>query len=97
MSNPMHGTNEWLDLVREEIINPDRPLIDPHHHLWHASMGGDYLVDNLRKDTRSGHKVVKNVNVANYSCPDLCFSDDRRFSVDFSPRKPCHLLRLQEE
>jgi hypothetical protein len=28
-------TNEdWLGLVREEIIEPDLPIIDPHHHLW---------------------------------------------------------------
>ena len=63
MSNPIPGTNEWLDLVREEIVDPDRPIIDPHHHLWHNSLGGAYLVDNLWQDTGSGHNVVKTVFV----------------------------------
>jgi L-fuconolactonase len=59
VNNPIPGTNEWLDLVTEEIVDPDRPIIDPHHHLWHSTMGGDYLVDNLWQDTGSGHNVVK--------------------------------------
>ena len=24
---------EWLDPSREEIIEPDLPIVDPHHHL----------------------------------------------------------------
>ena len=24
---------EWLDRRREEIIEPDLPIVDPHHHL----------------------------------------------------------------
>ena len=28
------GTSEWLDQVTEPIIEPDLPIIDPHHHLW---------------------------------------------------------------
>ena len=24
----------WLSLVQEEIVDPARPIIDPHHHLW---------------------------------------------------------------
>ena len=27
---------EWLDQVKEEIIDPDFPIIDPHQHLWPA-------------------------------------------------------------
>ena len=26
---------DWLDRVREDIIEPDLPIVDPHHHLWH--------------------------------------------------------------
>jgi len=26
----------WLDQVQEEIIDPHRSIIDPHHHLWHG-------------------------------------------------------------
>jgi hypothetical protein len=25
---------DWLALRREEVIDPERPIVDPHHHLW---------------------------------------------------------------
>ena len=25
---------DWLAATREEALEPDRPIIDPHHHLW---------------------------------------------------------------
>ena len=25
---------EWLSQIKEEIIEPEIPIIDPHHHLW---------------------------------------------------------------
>ena len=25
----------WLDLGQEDALEPDLPIIDPHHHLWH--------------------------------------------------------------
>jgi predicted TIM-barrel fold metal-dependent hydrolase len=24
----------WLAQYREEIIEPELPIVDPHHHLW---------------------------------------------------------------
>ena len=24
----------WLNQISEEILEPDLPIIDPHHHLW---------------------------------------------------------------
>jgi L-fuconolactonase len=59
-------TQEWLDLVIEEIVDPERPIIDPHHHLWTATDGrrlgfGDYLLKQLWDDTGSGHNIVKTV------------------------------------
>ena len=27
------GTDAWHNLVQEEILDPDRPIVDPHHHL----------------------------------------------------------------
>ncbi len=61
MINP--GTAEWLSLVKEEIIDKQRPIIDPHHHLWKQPAGSDYLLENLWEDTGSGHNVVKTVFV----------------------------------
>jgi predicted TIM-barrel fold metal-dependent hydrolase len=57
------GTNEdWLGLVHEEALEPARPIIDPHHHLWERP-GFTYSLDELLADTRSGHNVVATVFV----------------------------------
>ena len=50
-------TEQWLNQVVEDIIEPERPICDPHHHLWHRS-GSRYLLDELMADTDSGHNVV---------------------------------------
>src|SRR5213079_2010471 len=33
---PRPGSPEWHALVVEEIVDPDRRIVDPHHHLWPA-------------------------------------------------------------
>ncbi|MBT70846.1 MAG: amidohydrolase [Gammaproteobacteria bacterium] len=55
------GSNEWLAQVREEIIDPERPIIDPHHHLWMKRFNRNYLLPELWSDTGSGHNVLKTV------------------------------------
>src|SRR5262245_25069787 len=53
---------EWLAQVNEEILEPERPICDPHHHLWdHPERR--YLLDELLADTGSGHRVVYTVFV----------------------------------
>jgi L-fuconolactonase len=67
--NPIPGTEAWLAQVVEEIIEPERPIIDPHHHLWFG--GGrfpEYLLADLWGDTQSGHKIEKTVFVECGSC-----------------------------
>ena len=54
---------EWYGLVVEPVIDPERPIVDPHHHLWRRP-GMDYLLEELREDTESGHNVEKTVFVA---------------------------------
>ena len=52
----------WLAQVAEPIIEPERPICDPHHHLWdHPDRR--YLLDELLEDTRSGHNIVSTVFV----------------------------------
>lgn len=58
----------WLDQVQEKIIDPERRIIDPHHHLWdNPSIGklpaGRYLLDELLADIGAGHNVVATVFV----------------------------------
>ena len=50
----------WLDQVREDILEPELPICDPHHHLW-DSPRSRYLLDELLADVRSGHNVVSTV------------------------------------
>lgn len=49
----------------EPIIDPEREIVDPHHHLWRNDDhgAGDYLLGNLHGDTGSGHRVVQTVFV----------------------------------
>ena len=61
MADPQPGTSEWRALVQEPIIDPDRVIVDPHHHLWHFAFGSRYLLDALWADTSSGHNVTKTV------------------------------------
>ncbi len=57
----IHETHDWLESVKEEILDPERPIIDPHHHLWRARGGGDYLLPELWADTGAGHNIRKTV------------------------------------
>ena len=55
------GTKAWYAQVKEDILEPDRPIIDPHHHLWTGGGRSDYLLEDLWNDTGSGHKILKTV------------------------------------
>jgi predicted TIM-barrel fold metal-dependent hydrolase len=58
----MIGRPEWLARVTEEVIDPERPICDPHHHLWDR-LEDRYLLDDLLADTGSGHNVLSTVFV----------------------------------
>ena len=62
MTTATPGSPAWLDLAREAAIDPERAIIDPHHHLW-PSVGGrpHYLLADLWADTGAGHNIVKTV------------------------------------
>ncbi len=57
------GTQPWLDQVVEPIVDPDRKIVDPHHHLWPVGGALPYGVDELVADTTSGHDVIGTVFV----------------------------------
>ena len=46
----------WLAQYHEEIIEPDLPIVDPHHHLW-SHPGNVYLFPELLADLSSGHNI----------------------------------------
>jgi predicted TIM-barrel fold metal-dependent hydrolase len=57
------GTQAWFDQVVEDAIEPERRIIDPHHHLWHRPGFGTYMLEDLWADTGSGHRVEKTMFV----------------------------------
>ncbi|WP_431285226.1 amidohydrolase family protein [Humitalea sp. 24SJ18S-53] len=52
----------WLAQVQEAAIDPALPIIDPHHHLWDRN-AERYLLDDLLRDTGSGHDIRATVFV----------------------------------
>src|SRR6202167_3592879 len=53
---------DWLALRREEVLDPARPIVDPHHHLWDRG-GQRYLIEEISSDIASGHNVIATVYV----------------------------------
>jgi predicted TIM-barrel fold metal-dependent hydrolase len=54
--------DEWLAQVVEPVLDPDRVIVDPHHHFWDDRPGtASYMLDDLLADTSSGHRVAKTV------------------------------------
>jgi predicted TIM-barrel fold metal-dependent hydrolase len=54
------NNTEWLHKLREDVIDPAREIVDPHHHLWpkpHLS----YDLEELWSDTDDGHNVTATV------------------------------------
>jgi L-fuconolactonase len=51
---------EWLGKLTEDILEPELPIVDPHHHLWDHP-GSRYLLDELLADVDSGHNIVATV------------------------------------
>lgn len=52
---------DWLESYREDIIEPDLPIIDPHHHF--SEHWGGYFGKNLLEDLSSGHDVKATVYI----------------------------------
>jgi len=50
----------WLGDDHEQVLEPDLPIIDTHHHLWRREQG-EYLRDELFADLGSGHAVKATV------------------------------------
>ena len=57
----MSKSDDWLAQVNEEVLEPELPIVDPHHHLWTYDPPGAYLIEDLWADTGSGHCVEQTV------------------------------------
>lgn len=71
----MYGDDDWLAQVREDVIDPDREIVDPHHHLWNGPRIL-YDVEEFRADACDGHNVAQTVFVD-------CHSNYRSDGLDY--------------
>jgi L-fuconolactonase len=52
----------WLaKRPREAALEPELPIIDPHHHFWDTPQRGRYLLPELLADISGGHNIVATV------------------------------------
>lgn len=58
----LQGRDDWHALNEEEVVDPDREIVDPHHHLWERP-DHEYTLPAFHADTGSGHNVVETVFV----------------------------------
>ena len=56
------GREDWRALHKEPVIDPERPIIDPHHHMWDRN-GNRYLIHEFLADARTGHNIRASVFV----------------------------------
>ncbi len=52
----------WLSQRNEPVMEPELPIVDPHHHLWDRPTWR-YMLSDLLADLNAGHKVVATVFV----------------------------------
>jgi predicted TIM-barrel fold metal-dependent hydrolase len=62
MSSPNYlpVREEWLQRLQEEVLEPDLPIVDAHHHFYDRP-GWQYLLDDYLADASSGHAVRASV------------------------------------
>ena len=58
--------DEWLALTKEDAIDPELSICDPHHHFWDWP-DGRYLVEDFFQDINGGHNIVQTVFVESES------------------------------
>jgi L-fuconolactonase len=62
LGNVFPPNAEWLAKWREDALEPDLPIVDPHHHLWERPEHR-YLLQDLLDDIGGGHNVIATVFV----------------------------------
>ncbi|MEZ5375893.1 MAG: amidohydrolase family protein [Acidimicrobiales bacterium] len=58
---PPPGSPEWFALAVEDVVDTDRAIVDPHHHLWPPDGSLPYSLDDLHADTGDGHHIEATV------------------------------------
>src|SRR5215471_1878838 len=63
--------DDWLARRTEAILEPELPIVDPHHHLWERP-GWNYMLDDLLADTNSGHNIAAMGASGGYGKTKVC-------------------------
>ncbi len=58
----IYERHDWIAQRVETAIDPKRPIIDPHHHLWDRPKSR-YVAEQFLADTRRSHNVTHSVFV----------------------------------
>ena len=96
-ASPAPGTDEWFAQASEVALEPDLPIVDPHHHLWPAG-GVPYGINELHADTGSGHRIVRTVFIecgAGYRTDgpaEFASVGETAFVAETSANDPTHLI-----
>ncbi|MBI3515276.1 MAG: amidohydrolase, partial [Proteobacteria bacterium] len=62
LSNHLPIREDWLAKRKEDILDPDLPIVDPHHHLIdRPQTNGVYLLPDFLRDLGSGHNITATV------------------------------------
>ena len=78
ISSHLAVRKDWLARRREEALEPDLPIVDPHHHLIDRPESGTYLLPDLLEDIGSGHNIVATVYLEWLSMYRASGPDDMR-------------------
>jgi len=62
LGNVIAPNLDWVAKTTEPALEPELPIVDPHHHLWQRT-GNDYMFHDLLADTKTGHNIVATVFV----------------------------------
>tara|TARA_B100000575_G_scaffold63414_1_gene48476 strand:- start:395 stop:1435 length:1041 start_codon:yes stop_codon:yes gene_type:complete len=75
---------DWLKKIREDVIDPEQRIIDPHHHLWPKTNEGsanvkrlrlyNYMLEDFWQDTSSGHNVTDSVYI---ECSEFFWNSEK--------------------
>jgi predicted TIM-barrel fold metal-dependent hydrolase len=68
---------DWLARRREPALEPELPIVDPHHHLWDRP-GNRYLLPDILADIAEGHAVRATVFIECRSMYRASGPDERR-------------------
>ncbi len=62
---------DWLAMHVEEVIDPARPIVDAHHHVWDLPRP-KFMFEELHGDVSTGHNILSTVYV---DCRSMYRSD----------------------